>query len=65
MALIDKVADVASTTTEEELKNDLDLLRPLDRKIDEYAYWEQQIDAALSLVNQERSYECSSCFEKV
>ena len=45
MVSLDRVADVASRTTEQELKNDQELLKPLDRKTGEYAYWEQQIDA--------------------
>jgi hypothetical protein len=44
------VADLASITTDQELENDEELLRPLDRHIKEYAYWEQQIDAILTLV---------------
>ena len=44
MVSVDRVADLASITTEEES------LQPLDRKREEYAYWEQQIDAVLSLL---------------
>jgi hypothetical protein len=50
MASLDRVADLASITTEQELNNDEELLKPLDRKIEEYAYWEQQIDAVQSLL---------------
>lgn len=45
MATVDRVADLASRTTEQELKNDEELSKSLDRKIAEYAHWEQQIDA--------------------
>jgi hypothetical protein len=51
MVSVDRVADVASITTNQELKNDDELLQPLDRSITEYAYWEQQIDAVLGLVS--------------
>ncbi|CAF3933580.1 unnamed protein product [Rotaria sordida] len=54
MVSLDRVADLASITTEQELKNDEELVRPLDRRIDEYAYWEQQIDAALYLLLEKR-----------
>lgn len=54
MVSIDKVADLASRTTEQELENDEELLKPLDRKIEEYAYWEQQIDAVLALLMRKR-----------
>jgi nitrile hydratase len=51
MVSVDRVADVASITTKQELKNDDELLQPLDRSITEYAYWEQQIDAVLELLS--------------
>ncbi|CAF1070749.1 unnamed protein product [Rotaria sp. Silwood1] len=50
MTSLDRVADVASTITKQELENDEEFARPLDRRIDEYAYWEQQIDAVLYLL---------------
>ncbi|CAF1227744.1 unnamed protein product [Rotaria sordida] len=50
MVSLDRVSDLASITTELELKNDEELLKPLNRNIEEYAYWEQQIDAVLSLL---------------
>jgi nitrile hydratase len=50
MLSVDRVADLASITTDQELENDEELVRPLDRNIDEYAYWEQQIDAVLTLL---------------
>ncbi|CAF1328208.1 unnamed protein product [Rotaria sp. Silwood1] len=54
MVSLDKVADLASITTEQELENDEELLQPLDRRVEEYAYWEQQIDAVLSLLYRKR-----------
>ncbi|CAF4729409.1 unnamed protein product [Rotaria sp. Silwood2] len=50
MVSLDRVSDLASITTEEEMKNDEELLQPLDRSIEEFAYWEQQIDAVVSLL---------------
>ncbi|CAF0857575.1 unnamed protein product [Didymodactylos carnosus] len=50
MVSLDRVADLASITTEKELENDEELLQPLDRTIHDYAYWEQQIDAVLALL---------------
>lgn len=50
MVSIDRVADLASNTTEQELKNDPEFLKPLDRSHEAYAYWEQQMDAVLSLL---------------
>jgi nitrile hydratase len=50
MVSLDRAADVASITTEQELENDEELLRPLDRRVEELAYWEQQIEAALGLL---------------
>ncbi|CAF4255270.1 unnamed protein product [Adineta steineri] len=50
MITLDRVNDLASITTKEELENDEELLKPLDRTIHEYAYWEQQIDALLALL---------------
>ena len=50
MVSLDRAVDVASITTEQELKNDEELLRPLDQKVEELAYWEQQIEAALGLL---------------
>ncbi|CAF1651600.1 unnamed protein product, partial [Adineta ricciae] len=38
---VERVTDVASNANEE------DLLKSIDRPVDEYAYWEQQIDAVL------------------
>ena len=49
-ASIERVADLASITTEDELANDEELLQPLDRTNKEYAYWEQQIDAVQTLL---------------
>jgi nitrile hydratase len=50
MVSLDRVADLASITSEQELNNDEELLKPIDRTVEEYAYWEQQIDAVLSLL---------------
>lgn len=50
MVSIDRVADLASITTEQELQDDEEVVRPLDRKHEEFAYWEQQIDAVLTLL---------------
>ena len=41
---MERVADLASTSNED------DLLQPIDRHVEQYAYWEQQIDALLSLL---------------
>ncbi|CAF1106476.1 unnamed protein product [Rotaria sordida] len=54
MVSLDRVSDLASITTEEEMKNDKELLQPLDRSIEEFAYWEQQVDAVLSLLIRKR-----------
>lgn len=51
MASLDRVADVASITTKEELANDDEFRQELDRRKDDYAYWEQQVDAALYLLS--------------
>ena len=51
MVSVDRVADLASITTEQELQDDEELARPLDRKHEEFAYWEQQIDAVLTLLH--------------
>ncbi|CAF2847970.1 unnamed protein product [Rotaria sp. Silwood2] len=50
MVSLDRVSDLASITTEDEMENDEELLQPLDRSIEEFAYWEQQIDAVVSLL---------------
>ena len=50
MVSLERVADLASNTTEQELKSDEELLKPIDRSHEAYAYWEQQIDAVLSLL---------------
>lgn len=41
---IERVVDLATNSTNE------DLLEPIDRHVEQYAYWEQQIDALLSLL---------------
>ena len=50
MVSLEKVADLASITTEFELENEEELLKPIDRSVHDYALWEQQIDAVLSLL---------------
>ncbi|UJR13214.1 hypothetical protein I4U23_000236 [Adineta vaga] len=44
MVSVERVSDIATNP------DDDDFLKPLDRRIDEYAYWEQQIDAVLCLL---------------
>ena len=48
MVTIERVADLATNTKDD------DRLEPLDRSVHEYAYWEQQIDALLTLLRQKR-----------
>ena len=49
MITIERVADLATNARDED-----HLLEPIDRTPHDYAYWEQQIDAAVTLLRQKK-----------